>query len=285
MKKISALSIKTFLIAIFIGVTFLGAPAFGEGIVDPSLMPGPLKEVRIDQKLGAQLPLDTEFTDEDGNTVKLGDFYGEKPVILAFVYYKCPMLCTLVLNGAAKSLGVLEFDVGNEFDVIAISFAPDEGPEHATERKAATITRYGREATAEGWHFLTGSEESIQAVTNAAGFQYAYLEDSDEYAHASAIIVSTPEGKLAQYFYGLEYPPKDIRLALVEASENKIGNVVDQLLLYCFRYDPQTGKYTAMTMRILRIVGAIFSLSIMTFLWIMWRRERAAAAQPTPGAA
>ncbi len=255
----------------------LALPSFGDGIVDPQDMPGPLKEVGFDQRLGDKLPLDAPFTDEQGRSVTLGDVFGERPVVLAFVYYDCPMLCPMVMNGVAKTLGVLAFDAGQEFDVVAISIDPEETPEMAAGIKASTLKRYGREETAAGWHFLTGSPESVRRVTEAAGFRYTWVEEAKEFAHASGMIVATPDGTLAQYFYGLDFAPKDVRLALVESSAGTVGNVVDQILLYCFRYDPQLGKYTAVVTRVLRLAGLVFLAVLGTFLWIMLRRDRAAA--------
>jgi len=257
-------------------------PAAGAGVVDPSAMPGPLKEVRFDQQLGEKLPLGAPFVDELGRDVVLGDYFGERPVVLAFVYYDCPMLCSLVLQGLAKSLAVLRFDVGTEYDVVVVSFAPGETPAMAREAEAETIERYGR-GGAEGWHFLTGSADSIERVTDAAGFRYARIPETGEYAHASGIVVATPDGTIAQYYYGIEYPPKDVRLAVVEASEGEVGTVVDQVLLYCFRYDPKLGKYTAVVTRVLRLAGVAFCLGLTLFLWIMWRRD--AAEQPPTDAA
>lgn len=256
---------------------FLALPTLGEGIVDPQDMPGPLKEVGFDQHLGEKLPLDAVFTDETGREVKLGDYFGDKPVVLAFVYYDCPMLCPLVMNGIAKTLGVLKFDAGEEFDVVAVSIDPRETSEMAREMKQSTVKRYGREHTAAGWHFLTGTAESVKRVTEAAGFRFAYVEENDEFAHASGMIVATPDGTLAQYFYGLDFAPKHVRLALVEASAGEIGSVVDQILLYCFRYDPKLGKYTAVVTRILRLAAVVFLAVLGLFIWIMLRRDRIAA--------
>ena len=256
-----------------VGQTY-GPPSKTTGIVDPSEMPGPLKEVGIDQRLGEKLPLDAPFVDETGREVTLGDYFGERPVILFFGYYDCPMLCPLIWNGLAKSIGVLEFNAGTEFDVVSISIAPDETAEMAQNAKTKAVERYGRPETAGGWHFLRGSPESIRRATEAAGFRYALIEDSGEYAHASGIMVTTPDGTLAQYHYGIDYSPKDLRLALVEASENPIGSVVDQILLYCFRYDPTVGKYTAVVTRVLRLAGVAFLLALAAFLWIMWRLDR-----------
>lgn len=252
-------------------------PVFGNNLVSPEDMPGPLKKVGIEQHLGEPLPLDLPFVDERGHAVKLGDYFGERPVVLVFVYYECPMLCPMVLGGIAKSLGVLKFDVGKEFDVVAVSVDPDETPVMAASSKRATVKRYGRSQTAGGWHFLSGSEESIRRLTEIAGFGYAYIEETDEWAHASGMIVATPEGKLAQYFYGIDFAPRHVRLALVEASSNQIGSVVDQLLLYCFRYDPALGKYTAAITRILRVTAVLFCMGLGLFFWIMRRRDLAMA--------
>lgn len=253
-----------------------------ERVVDPEQMPGPLQDVRFDQHLGDPLPLDARFVDETGREVRLGDYFAERPVVLALVYYECPMLCSLVLGGLAKSIGVLPFDVGEEFDVVAISFDAGETPEMAAAAKATTVERYGRPQTEAGWHFLTGDQEAIDSVLRATGFQVRYLPENDEFAHASGIMIATPEGRLAQYFYGVDYPPKDLRLSLVDSAEEEIGSLVDQVLLYCYRYDPKLGKYTAITMRIVRLAGAAFSLILATFLWIMWRRERAMNRDQTP---
>ncbi len=262
----------------------LTLPVFGDGIVDPTDMPGPLKEVGFDQRLGEQLPLDAPFVDETGEAVTLGDYFGDKPVVLAFVYYDCPMLCPMVLNGIAKSLGVLKLDAGEDFQVVAISIDPRETPYMAAGQKQATVKRYGRKQTANGWHFLTGDEESVRRVTEAAGFRYAWVEETQEFAHASGMVVATPDGILSQYLYGLDFSPKDARLALVEASDGQIGSVVDQILLYCFRYDPTLGKYTAVVTRILRLAGVVFLVVLGTFLWIMLRRDRQSGRATALGA-
>ncbi|MEM1201595.1 MAG: SCO family protein [Acidobacteriota bacterium] len=255
-------------------------------LVEPKKMPGPLSQVTFEQNLGAQLPLDAPFVDEQGRKVVLGDFYGERPVVLAFVYYECPMLCSLILNGMAASLSVLQFTPGEEFDVVAISIDHEEGPVMARQSMADTLNRYGRQETAGGWHFLTGDEATIRQVADIAGYGYEYIPATDEWAHSSGIIVTTPEGQIAQYFYGIEYSPKDLRLAMVESASNRIGNLVDQILLYCYRYDPQVGKYTAMTMRILRLTGGLFVFGLVIFLYVSFRRDSAATAakRPTLGA-
>ena len=272
-----------FRLAAVAALWLLAAPSFGsDGIVDPQHMPGPLKEVGFDQRLGEKLPLDLAFVDNSGRDVVLGDYFGDRPVVLTFVYYDCPMLCPMVLNGVAKTLGVLKLDVGDAFDVVVISIDPRETPLQATDQKLATVKRYGREQTAGGWHFLTGDEESVRRITEAAGFRYAWVEENQEFAHASGMIVATPDGTLSKYLYGLDFPPKDVRLALVEASEGQIGTVVDQILLYCFRYDPKLGKYTAVVTRILRLAALVFLAVLGSFLWIMWRRDRLAAHRPSP---
>lgn len=248
-------------------------------VVEPAQMPGPLKQVTFEQHLGDALPLDATFRDHAGKTVRLGEYWdGDRPVLLAFVYYECPMLCSLILNGLASSLGVLEFRPDREFDVVAISIDHEETPAMAAKARADTIRRYGKDGTDQGWHFLVGDEETVRRVADAAGYGYQYIPETDEFAHASGIVVTTPEGQIAQYYYGIEYPPKDLRLALIEASKNEIGGLVDQVLLYCYKYDPKIGKYTALTMRMLRIVGGLFALGMIAFLWYSFRHDR--AAQP-----
>jgi protein SCO1/2 len=241
--------------------------------VNPQDMPGPLKQVSFEQHLGEILPLDTSFVDEAGTSVVLGEYFGERPVILTFVYYDCPMLCTLILNGLTRSLGVLPFDAGTDFDVVAISIDPLETPQQAREVAATTLARYDRPAAGRGWHFLTGSAAAVEKVTEAAGFNYAPIAETGEFAHASGIIIVSPEGRLSQYYLGVDYPPRDVRLALVEAASNNIGSVVDQLLLYCFRYNPNLGKYTAVTMRIVRLGGILFVVALFAFLMVLKRNE------------
>lgn len=256
--------------------------AADQRIVDPSKMPGPLKNVTFEQHLGSQLPLDATFRDETGNAVKLGDFFGKKPVILTFVYYDCPMLCTLILNGLAKALAVLTFDPGREYEVVAISINPKETPQQAATAESTTVKRFGRQETAPGWHFLVGSQDQIDRVASIAGYGYQFVPETGEYAHASGIVVATPGGQIAQYYFGIEYSPKDIRLSLVEASEQKIGGVIDQVLLYCYRYDPAQGKYTTAVMRILRVAGGLFVAGLLLFLWLAFRRDRLAERAETP---
>jgi protein SCO1/2 len=234
-------------------------------------LPRELRDVAFEQRLDEPLPLDLVFIDEHGDAVRLGDYFGEKPVVLVLAYYTCRMLCHEVLNGVASSLSVLKFDAGDEFDVLTVSFDPRDTPQAAAAAKRGYLHRYGREGAEEGWHFLTGEEQAIRSLTEAVGFRYEYDPRLDQYAHASGIVVVTPQGRLARYFYGVEFAPRDVRLALVEASENRIGNPVDQLLLYCFQYDPATGKYGAVVMNMLR-VGAILTVIGVTVLILVLRR-------------
>jgi protein SCO1/2 len=233
-----------------------------------------LQTVGLDQKLNQQLPLDVPFRDEAGNTVTLAAYVKDKPVLLNLVYYECPMLCNLLLNGLNRSLRVLSFDVGREFDIITLSFDPTETPALAVAKKATYIKEYGRSGAGEGWHFLTGPEESIRAVTEAVGFRYRYVEERDEYAHTAGLMVLTPSGRISRYFYGVEFAARDLRLALVEASAGRIGNPVDQVLLWCFHYDPVMGKYGFAIQRALQVGGLLTVGVVGGFMAMMLRRER-----------
>ncbi len=237
--------------------------------------PPGLANVGIEQHLNEQIPPDLTFRDESGKTVRLGDYFGKRPMILNLVYYNCPMLCGEVLSGLTSTLRVLKFDLGREFEVITVSFDPRETPQIAAEKKKQYLERYGRKGAEQGWHFLTGQQDAIAALTKSAGFQYEYDAKTDQFAHTTAIMVLTPRGKIAQYYYGVEYPPKDLRLGLIEASQNKIGNLVDQVLLYCYHYDPATGKYGAAIMRVVRLAGLATILFLGTFIVIMFRRDTA----------
>jgi protein SCO1/2 len=235
--------------------------------------PAALEGVRFEQRLDAQLPLDVAFRDEEGRAVTLGDYFGEKPVILAFVYYECPMLCTQVLNGLTRALRVLNETVGRDFDVVAISFDPRETPVLADGKKKTHLDEYGRKESAPGWHFLTGSEASIRAVTSAAGFHYRWDAQTGQFAHPSGIVVATPEGRLSRYFFGIEYAPRDLKFALIESSAGRIGNPIDQLLLYCYHYDPSTGAYGFVAMNAVRIGGVVTVLALLGFILLSGRRE------------
>lgn len=237
-------------------------------------LPQLLTEIGLDQKLNAQVPLDLPFVDEAGRPVTLGDYFGKRPVVLTLVYYECPMLCTQVLNGLSSSIGVLQFDVGREFDIVTVSFDPQETPDLASAKKASYVERYARPGAAGGWHFLTGSQKSIEALTKAVGFRYAYNGSTDQYAHVSGIMILTPDGKLSRYFYGIEYGPRDLRLALIEAADRKIGTPVDQLLLYCFHYDPKSAKYSVAVVRLMRSAGVVTLVAIVAGIVVLRRRER-----------
>ena len=250
-------------------------------------LPTALRDVALEQKLDQQLPLDLVFRDESGQQVKLGQYFGQKPVVLAFVYYDCPMLCTQVLNGMVTSFRVLPFQMGKEFEVVTVSFDPRETSELATSKKNVYVNYLPermRPAAASGWHFLTGDAENIAKLTDAVGFRYHYDEETQQFAHASGIMLATAQGKLARYFYGVEYPPRDLRLGLIETSANKIGSPVDQLLLYCYHYDPSTGRYGAAVMRIMRIAGVITVLTIVAMLFALKGRS-ARMGMKTGGAA
>ena len=246
----------------------------GQGILSPpsNVRPPGLKNVGIEQRLNEQLPLNLLFRDEAGKTVQLGDYFGKKPVILSLVYYRCPMLCSEVLAGLEGSLRALSFNAGKEFDVLTVSFDPRDTPQTASEKKAAMLKSYKRAGAADGWHFLTGSQESIDALTKAAGFQYEYDPKSGQFAHTTAIMIVTPEGRIAQYYFGVEFPPTDLRLGLIQASQNKIGNLVDQMILYCYHYDPQAGKYGAIVSHILQLGGGLTILSLGILLTVLIRR-------------
>jgi protein SCO1/2 len=228
-------------------------------------LPPALQKVGIDQKLNEQLPLDAVFKDESGNEVKLGQYFGKRPVILSLVYYSCPMLCNQVMNGMVGAFKGLAFVPGDEFDVVTISFDARETATLAAAKKKTYVEYFpaAKQATiASGWHFLTGDETNIRRVTDAVGFRYNFDAATNQFAHASGIMVVTPEGKLSHYFYGIEYSPKDLRLGLVQASANKIGTPVDQLLLYCYHYDPSTGKYGAVVMNMVRVGGIVTVLGM-----------------------
>ncbi len=274
--------------ALAVAFAMAGTPAFAAAIApaplgsldqQASATPGPLEGVVIEQHLGASLPLDAVFRDEEGKDVRLGDYFGpgKKPAVLVFAYYECPMLCTLVLNGMIKSLRPLSFTVGNEYQVIAISIDPSETPELARDKKKAYLESYARKGDGSGFHFLTGEEKSIRAAADAVGFKYRYVPESGEFAHAASIYVTTPLGQLSRYFFGVEFSSRDLRLALVEAAEGKIGGMVDQLMLFCYRYDPASGKYSAEALAVVRLAGLMTVLSLAGYIGLsQWRERRAA---------
>ncbi len=242
-----------------------------------------LNDVGIDQKLDAQVPGDLTFTDENGATVQLSQYYGKRPMVLTLVYYKCPMLCTMVLNDLNKVMGAMPMNVGEQFDVVTVSFDPSEGPDLAAKKKHQYVHSYGRPHAQEGWHFLTGDEANIKKLTSTVGFRYAWDEKWKQYAHASGIIVLTPDGKVSRYFYGVEYSAQDLRLALAEANQGKISMPAEQILLYCFHYDPTTGKYSLIVTRFVQL-GAILTMGALGTFWlVMYRQSKRNAATKVAG--
>jgi protein SCO1/2 len=250
-------------------------PALAESQgLDSSAPPPTLEQVGITQRVGVQLPLDLAFTDEHGKRVELDRYFHQRPVVLALVYYECPMLCTEVLNGLVRSLAPLKLDVGKDFDIVTVSFNPAEDAHLATQKKKVYLERYGRAGAESGWRFLTGEESAIRALADSVGFRYTYDAATQQFAHGSAIMVVTPEGVLSRYYFGIEYPTKDLRLSLVEASDNKIGTVFDQVMLYCFHYDPEQGKYGLVIMNVIRVAGLATLFVMGTFMLVMFRRDR-----------
>ena len=250
-----------------------GAPSpLGNSKVLPPLLQG----IGIDQKLNEQIPLELQFHDELGKTVRLGDYFGKKPVILSLVYFDCPMLCTMAENGLLHSLQEVKFTVGREFDVLTVSFDPRDTVELAAAKKAVYVGLYGRKGAAAGWHFLTGHEAAIQQLTRAVGFRYRYDPQAKQFVHATGIMLLTPQGRIARYFYGIYYPSRDLRLGLIEASANKIGSPVDEVLLFCCRYDPATGKYGVIISRIIQISGLMTMLFIAGLILALSRARQVA---------
>lgn len=271
------------LLAIFFAFITLAWPQGGPGGPMPAVgassmttadkLPSELRNIGIDQRLNAQVSLDIPFRDESGREVRLGEYFGRKPVLLALVYYECPMLCNLVLNGIVRSLRALPgFDAGREFEVVAVSIDPREKPALAAARRASYLEKYNRPGAR--WHFLTGDEPSIKRLAQQVGYRYAWDDKTQQFVHASGVMVLTPSGRLARYFYGVEYSARDLRLGMIEASENKIGSPVDRLLLYCFHYDPASGKYGMVIMNVLRAAGIATVLSLVAAMILLRRRER-----------
>jgi protein SCO1 len=232
----------------------------------------------LEQKLGAQLPLHARFRDEHGTTIELGAFFGSKPVILALAYYECPNLCTLVLNGVLQTAQELKLDAGRDYQIVVVSFDPHEQPALAAAKKQIYVQRYGRPGAASGWHFLTGKPDAIAQLTNAVGYHFAYDETTRQFAHPSTIVVLTPEGRIARYFPGIEYPPRDVRLALIEASREHIGSLADRVFLLCFHYNPATGKYGLLISRIMQIAGIGSALAVAGYIALNLQGERHCAS-------
>lgn len=248
---------------------------------DRPILPKELRGIGITQNLNAQVPLDAHFLDESGRSVRLGDYLGRRPAILALVYYQCTMLCNQILNGIVAGLRPLRLQPGRDFDVIAVSINPKEQPPLARDKRDHYVHSYSSHAGTDGWHFLTGREPNIHAIADAVGFHYRYDAKNDIFLHASGIMVVTPQGKVARYFYGVEYEPKDLKLGLIEASQGRIGSAVDQILLFCYHYDPASGKYTAAVLNLLRGSAAATLLLLVGILGMLWRRDiRSARAVP-----
>jgi protein SCO1/2 len=258
------------------------SPLYSPKYYDPSQqtsngMPEPLKKVGIEQRLGEKLPLEAVFKDENGREVKLGEYFSKgRPIVLALVYYECPMLCNQVLNGLTGSMKGINLDAGKDFDVVAISFDASENdkPELGKTKKAGYLERYGRPGTDNGFHFLTGTQASIDAVTNAVGFTYEWDDKSNQFAHASGVMIANPDGKLSRYLYGIDYSPKDLKFGIMESAENKVGSITDQLLLYCYHYDPSSGKYGFAILSALRLAGIATLLGMGLMGFVFWRRTK-----------
>ena len=263
MQRIRCLSYALFLSVI------LAIPAAAQ-----SGLPAMVRNVGIDQKLNAQLPLELTFKDDTGQTVRLGQYFVRKPVVLALVYYECPMLCDMVLNGLVHSMEKMTLNVGRDFEIVTVSFNPQESWQLAQNKKTNYLEKFARPEAKEGWHFLTGQEAAIKQLADSVGFRYAYDPRTKQFAHASGVMVITPEGKVSRYFYGIQYEPRDLRLGLVEASNHKIGSPADEILLFCFHYDPLTGKYGFVIMNVIRTLGSATVVALGALLFVLIRKDR-----------
>jgi protein SCO1/2 len=274
------------LAALLLGVAITAVPTWAqpefpspvrETVTPAHVVPKPLQDIGYDQKLGESLPLAARVRDEAGRDVPLGSFFGPRPVIFALAYFRCPMLCNVVMDDLASSLKVVPFTPGKDYDVVILSFDPKDTPALAAAKKDEVVARYsggkGRREAAPAWHFLTAQPEAIAAITRAVGFRYYWDTDTKQFAHAAGIVLLTPSGKISRYIYGVEFPARDIRLGLVEASGEKIGSVVDQVLLFCFHYNPVIGKYSAVTMNIVRLGGAVTAIGLLLMVVLLRRRE------------
>jgi len=281
--KFSSTIRNTFVIALLavcasVSAWSQAAPKLQPGDAIPNQKPSILDQVGLDQRLNQQVPLDLAFVDDNGQPVQLQQYFGQKPVLLMLVYYQCPMLCTQVLNGFTGAMnGIVRFNIGREFNVVTVSIDPRDTAQDAAAAKKRYLQRYRRAGAAEGWHFLTGKKDQIDALAQAVGFRYAWDPEIKQYAHASGIMLLTPSGRVAQYYYGIEYAPRDIQFGLIEASKGKIGNVVDQVLLYCYHYDPRQGKYGAAIFNVLRLTALATVMALGGFMLIMFRRDSLAA--------
>ena len=287
-------SVQVFLFVSFVSLVYLviasetavaqkmtGSPAAAGYRPEPgqtsSTIPKALREIGFDQNLDQRIPLDTTFRDETGRSVQIGEYFGKRPVVLLFAYYDCPMLCTQVINGLASALNVLSLTPGQDFEIVTVSFDPRDTPASASAKKAHFIERYKKPGAAAAWHFLTGEQPAIERLTRAAGFRYVWDKETSQFAHPSGVIVLTPDGRLARYLFGIEYGPRDLRFGIIEASEGRVGNPADTLLLYCYHYDPMTGRYGFVIMRAMRLAGLATVLALAAFITIMVRREKRAA--------
>jgi protein SCO1/2 len=290
--KAGVSSFRTAFVALSIGLASVVVSAQGNA---PGVQPAPglpssttpvaLQKVAFEQRLNEMLPLELPFKDENGKAVRLGDYFGRKPVILVFAYYECPMLCTQVLNGLESALRVLNESIGNEFDIVTVSFDPRETPVLAAGKKKAYLERYKRPGAELGWHFLTGEQASIDALTKAAGFSFYWDEPTQQFAHSSGIVVATPAGKLSRYFFGIDYSPRDVKFALIESSNGKVGTLADRLLLYCYHYDPAAGNYGLTAMRAVRVGGAVTLVVLAGFVFVSIRSDFAKASTSARAAA
>ena len=274
---ILALTIAMALAARPAGAQYNGVPASGmmtKGGMPAGVTPDDLKRIDLEQRLGAQLPLDLPLRDETGRPVSLGQYFDGKPVVLTLVYFQCPMLCPETLNGVVGALKLTSLQPGSDFNLVTVSFNPKDTPALAATEKQRYVERYRRPAAARSWHFLTGDDTAIKLLTEKVGFHYFYDASSGQYAHPTGVMVITPQGKVARYFYGIEYSPRDMRLALVEASSGRIGTPVDKVLLYCYHYDPATGKYSLVVLNVMRLGGIVTVALLGAFLLVMWRQEK-----------
>lgn len=263
-----------------------GSPAAGykqEPGMTSSTIPAPLREIGFDQNIDQHVPLDTPFMDESGRAVELGDYFGTRPVVMVFAYYDCPMLCTMVINALASALDVLSLEPGKDFEIVTVSFDPHDTPATAAAKKAAYIARYKKPGAAAAWHFLTGDQPSIDLLTKAAGFRYVWDKETKQFAHPTGVMVLTPDGRLARYLFGIEYGPRGLRYAIVEASNGKVGSAADSLLLYCYHYDPMTGRYGVAIVRVIRIAAAATVVVLGAFIAVMLRSEKRRTARRTAG--
>lgn len=274
--------------ALALALVLSAAAAAGAQMVPSSAerqgLPPALQNVGFDPQLNAQLPLDLPFRDETGRDVRLSNYFGRRPVVFVLVYYGCPMLCNQVQQSLVGALKMISFNAGSDYEVVLVSFDPRETPDMAAEKKLDALSRYGRPESAAGWHFLTGSSESITALTRAANFRYTFDEKTNLFAHASGILVLTPRGRISRYFFGIDYPPRDLRLGLVDASEGKIGTAADHLLLFCYQYDPASARYSATILSVIRVGGVVTIIAFLATVVIFRWREVRAARKKLPGA-